>query len=145
MSPSGSPAEGSAPVLVAVLNNQADLGRARDEGWYRIPLGRAPIPLGAHYLALYLTSAFGPERWAVRYLAEIERCEVKTRRDLIPEESDHPRAEGLYLCLRLGPLQPLERPVPARALRRVTFIPTTLERLLAAEDVRELWGGRRDD
>ncbi|NPV08027.1 MAG: hypothetical protein HPY83_08700 [Anaerolineae bacterium] len=134
------PADGDAPVLVAVLNNREDMRRVREEGWYRIPLGRAPTPLAAHYLALYLTAAFGPERWSVRYLAEIESCEVRSRRELIPAEANHPRAQDLYLCLRLGPLQELQRPVPARALRRVAFIPTTLQRLLQAEDVRDLWG-----
>ena len=31
-------------VLVAVVNNQADLRRAGSEGWYRIPQRRAPRP-----------------------------------------------------------------------------------------------------
>ncbi|NLT42343.1 MAG: hypothetical protein GXX93_06690 [Anaerolineae bacterium] len=126
------------PVLVAVLNNHEDLRRAREEHWYRIPLARAPAHLAAHYLALYLTASLGAEGAAVRYWAEIERCEVVRRRDLLPEESDHPRAEGLYLCLRLGPLSELERPVPARRWRRLAFISTTWERLQAAEDVRDL-------
>ena len=30
------------PVLVAVLNDAADLARAHDLGWYRIPLAHAP-------------------------------------------------------------------------------------------------------
>jgi hypothetical protein len=128
-------------VLVAVVRNPADLERARQEGWYRIPLARAPRPLASDYLALYLTSACGEERWSVRYVAEVWSYDLKRRRELIADAS-HPRAEGLYYCLRLGPLQALARPVPARSLRRVTFIHTTLERLLSAEDVRELWPGR---
>lgn len=126
------------PVLVAVMNNREDLRRAREEGWYRIPLARAPSPLSAQYLAFYLTSALGSEGAAVRYWAEIERCEVLRRRDLLPEEADHPRADGLYLCLRLGPLQDLERPVPARRWRRMAFVSTTWERLERADDVRDL-------
>ena len=134
-------ADDSATVLVAVLNSRTDLARARDEGWYRIPVARAPKPLASDHLAFYLTSAFGEERWSVAYLAEVWRYEVRQRRDLVPEP-DHARAQALYHCLRLGPLQRLARPVPARALRRVTFIRTTLERLLLAEDVRDLWLSR---
>ena len=42
-------------VLVAVVNNQADLRRAASEGWYRIPQRRAPRRVGADYLAFYQT------------------------------------------------------------------------------------------
>ena len=55
------------PVLVVVVNDPADLARARDEGWYRIPLDRAPRRIAADYLAFYQTGAFPPEeRWAVQ-------------------------------------------------------------------------------
>jgi len=132
------PVDGDTPVLVAVMNNRQDLRRAQEEGWYRIPLGRAPSPLGAHYLALYLTGVFGAEGQAVRYWAEIERCEVRARKELLPQEARHPRADQPYLCLRLGPLQTLERPVRAGGWRRLAFIPTTWGRLREAHEVREL-------
>jgi len=56
-----------APVLVAVLNNQPDFERARDEGWYRIPLKRAPRRIAAEYLAFYQTGAFGDDGCAVNW------------------------------------------------------------------------------
>ena len=54
-----------------------------------------------------------------------------TRAELLPDEPDHPRAGDSYYKIEIGPLQPLPRPVPSRALRRIAFIPTTLSRLLA--------------
>ncbi len=33
--------------------------------------------------------------------------------------------------------------MPSRALRRIAFIPTTLQRLLAAREINDLW--QRDD
>ena len=141
MAHSSPPAEESASVLVAVINRPEDLERARHEHWYRIPVRRAPRPLASDYLALYLTAAFADERWCVRYLAEVWGYDVRPRRELI-DEPGHPRAAEPYYRLRLGPLQPLERPVPAQRLRRVTFIQTDLERLLGAEDVRDLWTSR---
>ncbi|MGQ9491504.1 MAG: hypothetical protein ACUVS6_12550 [Anaerolineae bacterium] len=133
------PADDS-PVLVAVVNDPHDLARAREQGWYRIPLERAPRRVAADYLALYQTAAFPPgERWSVRWLAPVRGYRITTRRELIPEEHDHPRADHRYYRVDLGPLMPLPHPIPSRRLRRITFIPTTLAQLYAAEEINDLW------
>lgn len=128
-----------APVLVAVINRPADLERARQQGWYRIPVRRAPPMLAVSYLAFYQTSSFGDERWAVRYCASVQRVGVALRRELLPDEADHPRAGERYYRFALGPLWALPVPVPSRRLRRVTFIPTTFGQLLHARELTELW------
>jgi hypothetical protein len=134
------PNAGEAPVLVVVLNDPADLARARDLGWYRIPLARAPQRVAADYLAFYQTGAFPPnERWAVRWLAPVHGYRITARRELIPAEPDHPRADDRYYRVELGPVEPLARAVPSRQLRRITFIPTTLARLLEAREINDLW------
>ena len=133
----------SAPVLVAVLTNPRDFAIARDQGWYRIPLKRAPRRVAAEYLAFYQTRAFGEEGWAVHYMAPVRRFHIVSRAELLPEEPDHPRAAEQYYKLEIGPLQRLPRPIPSHSLRRVTFIPTTLGRLLAARELNDLWW--RDD
>jgi hypothetical protein len=124
---------------VAVITRPRDLQLAREQGWYRIPLAHAPRQLAADYLAFYQTAAFGSERWAVRYYAPILRYRLTTRRELLPDEPDHPRATDRYYSLELGALCPLPRPVPAARLRRITFIATTFGQLGRARDVRELW------
>jgi hypothetical protein len=128
-----------ARVLVAVITRPADLEKARDEGWYRIPLRRAPRSLAAEYLAFYQTAAFDDERWAVRYLAAVRAVSLAARAALLPGEPRHPRASDRYYRFALGPLVALPAPVPSRRLRRVTFIPTTYGQLLRARDVAELW------
>jgi hypothetical protein len=132
-------------VLVAVLNNPFDLRRAAEEGWYRIPQRRAPRRIGADFLAFYLTAGCGQPDLAhhVTYLAPVRRYQLLARRELLPEESNHPRADEYYYRIEIGPLQCLDRPVPAASYRRLTFIHTTLDRLLAAADVVELF--RQDD
>ena len=128
------------PVLVVVLNDAADLARARDLGWYRIPLAHAPRRVAADYLAFYQTGAFPPEeRWAVRWLAPVRGYGTAARRELIPAEPNHPRADERYHRIDLGTLEPLPRPIPSRRLRRITFIPTTLARLLEADEINDLW------
>lgn len=139
-SPTTDSLSGDSPVLVVVLNDEADLGRVRQAGWYRIPLARAPRRVAADYLAFYQTAAFPPEqRWSVRWLAPVRGYRIASRRELIPDEPDHPRADQRYYKVTLGALEPLPRPVPSRRLRRITFIPTTLERLMQAEEINDLW------
>ncbi|HMN28440.1 MAG TPA: hypothetical protein PKE45_09830 [Caldilineaceae bacterium] len=132
-------------VLVAVVNNPADLQRAASEGWYRIPQRRAPRRVGADYLAFYQTGAFKEhdEAQTVTYYAATRRYRLLTRRELLPTEADHPRADDFYYRIEIGPLQRLEQPIPAASFRRLTFIHTTLDRLLTAQDVVGLF--REDD
>jgi hypothetical protein len=128
-------------VLVAVLNNADDLRHAASEGWYRIPQRSAPPRIGADYLAFYQTGAFkgAPEAQSIAYYAPTRRYRLMTRRELLPDQPDHPHAADYYYRIDLGPLQRLASPVPSATLRRVTFIHTTLDRLLQAQDVRDLF------
>jgi hypothetical protein len=128
-------------VLVAVMNNREDFRRAASEGWYRIPQRRAPRRIGADYLAFYQTGAFSgdPEAQTVTYYAPTRRYHLLTRREMMPDEADHPRADDYYFRIDIGPLQRLEQPVPSASMRRITFISTTLDRLYSATDVRDLF------
>ena len=137
----GEDEEGEEQVLVVVMNNRRDFEIARERGWYRIPLQRAPHQVGADYLAFYQTKAFGAERWAVNYYAPVRRYQIVTRAELLPEEAGHPRADDRYYKVEIGPLQRLPHPIPSRRLRRITFIPTTLRRLLSAQEINDLWCG----
>ena len=128
-------------VLVVVLNNDVDFARAASAGWYRIPQRKAPRRIGADFLAFYQTGAFHqqPEAQTITFFAATRRYRLLTRRELLPDEADHPRANDYYYRIDIGPLQRLERPVRATTFRRLTFIHTTVDRLLAAEDVKELF------
>ena len=134
----------AARVLVAVVTRPRDLAAAREQGWYRIPLLRAPRALHAEHLAFYQTAAFSAERWSVRYVAPVLSVSIATRAALLPDEPLHPRAGQRYYRFALGPLQALPFAVPSRRLRRITFIPTTLGELLRARDVAELWRPAED-
>lgn len=135
----------TARVLVAVVTQVRDLELARTAGWYRIPLARAPAQIAADYLAFYQTAAFGPERWAVRYYAPIQAYSLAIRRELLPDEPGHPRANERYYRVALGSLARLALPIPAARLRRIAFIATTFGELRRATDVRELFHPAEDD
>ncbi len=127
-------------VLVGVMNNRGDFARARDEGWYRIPEKKAPpSATDAAVLAFYFTRAFDVDRWAVHWYAEVRGHELARRRDLLPDQADHPRADSRYYKLQLGPLIRREPPIPSLRWRRIAFIETTWDRFAAAEEVNDLY------
>jgi hypothetical protein len=123
---------------VAIINKPRDLEIARSLGWYRIPIVTAPKTLHVDWLALYLPGAFGELRWSVRYLAEVRGYELSTRRELLFEETTHPRANEPYFKLQLGPLRELDPPIESHRWRRFTFLYTSGERLMAARDLTQL-------
>lgn len=126
-------------VLVVLVNNHADWQRIVEEHWYRIPLRSAPQPVAASYLAFYQTRVFGDNAFHIRFYAPVMRYQRLTRRELIPQQANHPRASEQYYRVELGDMQELPRPVPSRRLRRITFIPTTLRRLQEADEINDLW------
>ncbi len=132
-------------VLVAILNNERDFLIARDEGWYRIPAERAPDGIHAQYLAFYQTKDFGDDAFAIHYYARIAGVEMLKRRDLLPAEPDHPRADQGYYKLSIGPLVRLPHAIISRKWRRITFLVTTGERFQKAWEVNDLVLGAQDE
>jgi len=125
-------------VLVAIMKEPRDLAIARTLGWYRIPMKKAPRTIQVDYVAFYQTVAFGAEKWAVNYYAEVRGHELVTRRELFRDQPDHPRAGEWYYKLQLGPLERLPQPIPSHKWHRFTFLITTGERLLRAKELKDL-------
>ncbi|MFQ5577989.1 MAG: hypothetical protein ACE5G8_13480, partial [Anaerolineae bacterium] len=116
-------------VLVAVMNNPRDWDIVQAEGWYRIPVKRAPDPVpNIDLIAWYFTKAFGSDRWAVHYYARLQGHELVTRADLLPAEANHPRAGQWYFKLLLDPPRHKLPPIVSHKWRRITFIATTGDR-----------------
>jgi len=127
-------------VLVAIMNNRRDFEIAKTGHWYRIPVKSAPKNiLEAEWLAFYQTKVFGEERWAIRYYAKINGCSTVRRRELLPDQPDHPRANNEYYRLDVGNLQRLTRPIVSQRGRFMVFIPTTWEKFQRAEEINDLF------
>ena len=132
-------------VLVAIMNNPRDFEIARDEGWYRVPARRAPqSTTEVAALAFYFTKAFDNEKWSIRWYGAVRGHELARRRDLFPDEPDHPRADEAYYKLPLGPLIELELPIYSLRWRRITFIETSWDRFSAAEEINDLYASGAD-
>jgi hypothetical protein len=126
-------------VLVAYVPEPADFIIIRKAGWYRIPQRHMPKGLYAEYFAFYFGRKFGDEKWAIHYYAPQQGYELLTRRDLLPDQPNHPRADDLYYKVQLGPLQKLPRPIVSLRWRRITFIHTTWDRFQDALEINDLF------
>jgi len=126
-------------VLIAIMNNPRDLAIARKEGWYRIPVRSAPAIMEFGWLAFYQTKIFGEEGWAVHDWAEVKGCTIVKRRELLPMEDAHPRADDDYYKVSIGELRRLPRPIVSRRGRRTVFIPTPLSKFQRAEEINDLF------
>jgi hypothetical protein len=125
-------------VLVAIVKTPRDLDIARVLGWYRIPLATSPKTIRVDWLAFYQTSAFGDEKWSVRYIARVKGHELVTRKEILHEEPDHPRANEPYFKMQLGPIKTLPNVIYAKSWRRFTFLFTTGNRILSAVELKDL-------
>jgi hypothetical protein len=127
-------------VLVVLVNNTRDFELAVREHWYRIPARHAPkfFP-GAQYLAFYFARAFGEKRWSIHEYAQVRGHELVRRRDLLPDEPEHPRADEPYYKLQLGPLEQREPPIVSKRGRRILFLWTTWEKFSTAHEINDLF------
>lgn len=134
-------------VLVAFVPRPKDFELIRSEGWYRVPQRYAPKGLYAEYFAFYFGRHFGPQKWAIFYYARNLGHELVTRRDLFPDQIEHPRVDELYYKVQLGPLMSREHPIVSMRWRRVTFIHTTWDRFEDAREINDLFveGGQYVD
>lgn len=129
----------SALILVGILPMRKDFEIARLLGWYRIPLRFAPKIVSVDVIAFYQTSAFGKEhQWRIEFFAEVRGVELTTRRELLKDEPDHPRAGEEYYKLQLGPLQQMGNPILAGKWKRITFLYTTGELFYRAHLINDL-------
>ena len=133
-------------VLVVLVNSLRDWDIIQAEHWYRIPVKRAPVQLThASYVAFYLARAFGENKWSIRHYARVRGHELVRRRDLFPNEPEHPRAEEAYYKLQLSPVLELPRPISSSRGRRLLFIWTNGSKLSRAVELNDLFGKSAGD
>ena len=126
-------------VLVGVINRRRDLVYARDQHWYRIPQERMPRGVTCDYVAFFLSRAFGEGYGAIHFYGERKGLELRYRRDLLPNEPDHARADAVYYRVALGDIQRKEPPIVNDTKRTISFIYTTWDRFVHARAIADLY------
>ena len=125
-------------VLVGVLKDKRDFDILSARKWYRIPLSHAPARR-FDYLAFYQPASFGRRGRCIQYYARVLDSRTVKRNDLLPNESNHPRAQEHYLCLYIGRVKKLLRLIRNVAPRRISFGFTTLDNLLKSKNILQLY------
>jgi len=127
-------------VLVGVINRKRDLKIAQSQHWYRIPQKRMSHGINSEYLAFFLSGrVFKAQSGSVCYYARVRGVELVYRRDLLPEQADHPRADERYFKVALDPLSIKEPPIVNTTKRTITFIRTTWDRFVNATEINDLY------
>jgi hypothetical protein len=125
-------------ILVCVIPEPRDLEILRLLGWYRIPLRSAPKVVAVDQLAFYQSGNFGASGSRINFFANVRGHELTTRKELLTDESDHPRANEEYYKIQVGPLEKLSEPIIADKWKRLTFLYTTGEYLIKAKTLNDL-------
>lgn len=125
-------------VLVAVIKNRRDLNILLTKNWYRIPAAYA-TNRQFDYLAFYEPALFGEEGKCIQYYARVLNHQTTKRRELLPDELNHPRVNNDYLLLQLDKIKKLPCPIRNIRPRRVSFAFTTLNHLLESKTVLQLY------
>ncbi len=126
-------------VLVGVINRKRDLEIVLGERWYRIPQNQMKRGINAEYIAFFLSKAFGERNGGIHYFADRKGVELLYRRDLLPQEPNHPRANEAYYKIQLGTIHPKVPPVLNTSRRTLSFVYTTWDRFVNATQIRDLY------
>lgn len=130
-------------VLVGIINNKLDFAILREQFWYRIPVSSAEKWLKGRWppkwLAFYQTIAFGAEKHAVNYFAEVLDIRQVRRWQLFPNEPQDGKSNKRYYQVFVKSIQTLPKPIYSRRYRRIIFIPTTWEKFVNASEINDLF------
>ena len=92
-------------MLLAIFKYKYSLSILRDDGWYHIPVDRAPRSFKtAHWLCFYQGKVFGDEAYRVQYYGEIEGYEIVPYRELFPNRIESQKSDWPYYKVRFNPL-----------------------------------------
>jgi hypothetical protein len=127
-------------VLIGAITRKKDLLLAQEQHWYRIPQQRMKRGVLAKYLAFFLNRRLAPgEHSGIYYFAERDGVELAYRRDLLPDEAGHARADEVYYRVALKDFQAKQPPILNPTNRSFAFIHTTWDRFLKAREIKDLY------
>lgn len=111
-----------------------------NEGWYRIPVKTKLENLfKVKYLAFYQSYAFGKNSCTTKHYGTIDKIKVVKRNELFPKEKPNQKSNDEYYKIKMKDMNILDTPIPSKRARRIIFINTTLEKLLSATEVNDLF------
>ena len=92
------------------------------------------------YIAFYQPALFRGSGKCIKYYSRVLNSSIAIRKDLFPQEFEHPNADDYYFKINLGEINELADPIKNIIPRRVCFGFSTLRRLLESKDILQLYG-----
>lgn len=127
-------------VLVGVINRRTDWNLLWRERIYRIPLEQQPNGIDVEYMAFFISkNTHAVYGGMIPFYARRVGVELKTRKQILPHEHNHPRANNAYLCVRVSELRAKTPPIQNRTGRALSFIHTTWDRFEVAYELKDLF------
>ena len=128
-------------MLLVYFKYKYSLTILQDEGWYHIPVAAAPKNWPFQWLCFYQGKAFQDEKkaYCVEYYGEIESYDTVPYRELFPNRIESEKSEWPYYRVRLKEPKQLPEPIVSHRPRRLTFVPTTLEKFHTATQINDLF------
>ena len=129
------------PALVGIVPRKNLWPIIQNQRWYHIPVESAPRnALKIKYISFYFPSAFGKKlQYQAIYYAPVSKIDTVKRIRLFPDEIGHLRKDDNYYQFHLGKIKELPKPILSRRWRRIVHIPTTLQKLFAANEINDLY------
>lgn len=126
-------------VLVGVVNRKRDLTHLLTTRSYRIPQVRMPDGVSAEALAFFLSRSAHPAMSGIYHYALLRGIELHRRRDIMPQEPQHRRADDLYWLCQLDTIRENRPPILNPGGRAISFIHTTWDRFADALTIQDLY------
>lgn len=130
-------------TLVALFKDKNDYLIAQNQRWYRIPTtSRLPAMVqdgSIRYIAFYFKKSFDNLKYSIRQYASVVSVTRVSRRNLLPDQPYHPKADQLYYKISFGPLEDLPKPILSHRGRQILFIPTTFDKLIRADEINDVF------
>jgi len=118
-------------VLVALVRQPSDWHLIQNGGYYRIPVRSAPSMVkdgGIEYLAFYFPKSFGEHAHKIEWYGKVNHLRILSRKEAVPNERNHPKAEAQYYIIGIEKCIRLEEPFESIRPRRLLFVPTTQQK-----------------
>ncbi len=90
-------------------------------------------------MAFYQPKVFGAEAYSVNYFARVVGIQEVARHELFPNEPRDERSQRKYHKVSLAELRRREEPIRSPTWRRITFIPTSWQKFVTAEEINDLF------
>jgi very-short-patch-repair endonuclease len=125
-------------VLIGVLKDRRDLHILLKKLWYRIPILHSP-KRKPDFVAFYEPARFSKSGGFIRYYGKIKNIEIAKRKNMLPDEYDHPMADEDYYKISFHKIEQLPKPIRNKNKMRISFGFTTIDRLLSAKNIAQLF------